>query len=59
MRKLGNKNIKPRKGEQTNTLPNSFPFKAQILQHFKNQLPAQVNAVNEKLEPSEWGLIAL
>lgn len=31
-------------GDKTNTLPNSFPFKAQILQHYKSQLPAEAKA---------------
>mgnify|MGYP000912451984 FL=1 len=46
-------------GDKTNTLPNSFPFKAQILQHFKNQIPVEISALTQKLIPAEWGLIAL
>ncbi len=45
--------------EKDNALPNSFPFKAQILQHFKSKLPADVVNLNEKFQPAEWGLIAL
>jgi predicted RNase H-like nuclease len=45
-------------GEKTNTLPNSFPFKAQILQHYKNQLPTKEIVENDKLDASVWGLIA-
>lgn len=45
--------------DKTNTLPNSFPFKAQILQHFKNQQPVETSSTTETLVPAEWGLIAL
>lgn len=45
--------------DKSNTLPNSFPFKAQILQHFKNQIPVEVSAFTQKLVPAEWGLVAL
>jgi len=40
-------------------LPNSFPFKAQILQHYKDQKPIDVNPQSKPQIPAEWGLVAL
>jgi len=39
-------------------LPNSFPFKAQILQHYKDQKPVDVNVASKPQNSAEWGLVA-
>lgn len=40
-------------------LPNSFPFKAQILQHYKDQKPVEEHSDCEPQVASEWGLVAI
>lgn len=46
-------------GDKQNPLPNLFPFKNQILQHFKSLNTEPEVAGTEQLIPSEWGLVAL